>query len=240
MNFCTLGSQPYFKVTLMNVDNVKRLHPGSRFFVGNIGLKPESVNLLKERDCEIIEFPIQKDSPGGNSGRATKRASDLYRFGAFTKALMLLVVLDRVDSVVFMDADAVLIRSFDAPMQKDATVTVRKDDTHGRINSGVLWISNRNLVYDWLQCALYRIITSREMTANQSGLIDAVGRYRVDEVSCDQYNYTTIEKGIPDDVRAVHLKQGRWKNDGLIKKVEEIINEIISKNSQTIRMQNSL
>ena len=220
----------------MNIDNVKRLHPGSRFFVGNIGLTSESADLLKEKGCEIIDFPIQKDHPGGNAKRTTEQAKDLYRFGAFTKALMLLFVLDRVDGVVFMDADAVLIRPFDAPMQKDATVTVRPENPHGRINSGVLWISNRELVYDWLQCALYRIITSREMTANQSGLIDAVGRYRVDEVSCDQYNYTTIEKGIPDDVRAVHLKQGRWKNDGLIKKVEEIINEIISKNSQTIRV----
>ena len=227
MNFCTLGSQPYFKVTLMNVDNVKRLHPESRFFVGDIGLNPESVDLLKKRGCEIIEFPIKKDHPGGNTTQATEQVNDLYRFGAFTKALMLLFVLDRVDSVVFMDADAVLIRPFDAPMTKDATVTVRPENPHGRINSGVLWISNRELVYDWLQCALYRIITSREMTANQSGLIDAVDRYDVDEVPCSKYNYTTIKKGIPCDVRVVHLKSRQWKNHKIIKKVEDYINETL-------------
>lgn len=214
------------RLMLMNVDSIKRLHPDAKFIVGDIGLSGDSVQVLRERGCEVIDFAIKKDGPGGNLRGASDMDSILFRFATFTKAILVARLLASHESVVFMDADAVLIRPLDFPMDKDATVTVREEGKFGRVNSGVFWMSSSDMASDWIQANVYRLLTTQDDVAEQKALIDAMERYDVDEVPCDHYNYPAIEKGVSKDVRVVHLKSGRWKKKEVIDELERIMKGI--------------
>lgn len=226
MIFCTVGSDPYMRLMVMNAKSIKRLHPESEYIVGDIGLSQESRKSLEDLSCEIVPLAVKKDNPMGNKTGHGKEAADMFKFATFTKTILVSKLLARYDSIVFLDADAVLVRPLDFPMRKDATVTVRDETKFGRINSGVFWMSSHDMAIDWIQANVYRLITTDDTVGEQRALLDVAEIYNVDEVRCEQYNYTRIEDGVPDDVRVVHMKTWRWTKSDLVDKLEREVKRI--------------
>jgi hypothetical protein len=139
--------------------------------------------------------------------------------GMLLKAEFIRDQVKHYGKVLFMDGDAILMKPLDVKFDtQDAIVTVRKSN-HGRINSGVVWIQNLDMANEWVELTKNNLNSGHTDYSEQNALLTLVdsGRYKVDELLCSQYNYTTVEKGIPDNVKIVHLKFERMMKTEMVR-----------------------
>lgn len=203
MNFAILTESKYFETTYMNVQQIKRYHPESIIYIGDLGLTDDQ---KKDLNCEIVDLSYISENTD--------------HFKMFMKPLFL---MNLPLAICYMDADVVLMKPLDLQPEKDITVTVR-DSRYGRINSGVFILSDRKLLSDWIQKTVHNLLTTYDRLSEQNALNDIAYNYNMKEVPCDIYNYPKVEKGIPDDVVVVHLKSGRFEDPKMVDIVREKIN----------------
>ena len=197
MIFATLGDKNYYRTIYMNCERIKKFHNASVYIADLGGLSG-------------MEFP-------DNAFVVPFYGLDADWYKMQMKPLFLLYCLQYGD-VCLMDGDAVLIKPLDLFIDGDAIVTVRQS-RHGRINSGVVLCNSIDFASAWMRHALSLYSITDHRLSEQNALIDICdsGFFSVHEVPCDEYNYSSVEKGIPDHVRIVHLKSGRFLKDELIK-----------------------
>ena len=207
MTFATFGDSRYFETMHINVCNTRRIYPKASIYVGDLGLTDSQRSKLSE--CNII--PLTK----------TGSAAEAMLF----KPLFLLRVLSvNPDPVCFIDGDAVLIRKLDLP--KGMIVTVRDHPRKdARINTGVFVLYSVDFITDWIHRIYLLTLEKPGDRWNEQDAFNQVvysNQYPFTEVLCEQYNYTRVEDGIPEDVKIVHLKKKRRFNLKLIKRVCEV------------------
>lgn len=214
MIIVTCGDSKYYETMMLNVQQVRRLHPSARVVVGDLGLVASQVKHFKSKQCEVLNLK----APWNKQDRGYKMQC---------KPLLILWVLMLYnETVLFMDGDAILVREFDLQLTGDAIVTTRTSK-YGRINSGVVVTNSVRFVTEWLHKSISGFWATEDDLSEQNGLIELCDNYfpfkfRVQEVPCRQYNYSAVENGIPEDVRIVHLKSGRHKVPDMIKTVEGV------------------
>ena len=197
MIFATLGDKNYYRTIYMNCERIKKFYDASVYIADLGGLSG-------------MEFP-------DNAFVVPFYGLDADWYKMQMKPLFLMYCLQYGD-VCLMDGDAVLIKPLDLEVTGDAIVTVRQS-RHGRINSGVVLCSSIDFASAWMRRSVSLWHQTGDRLSEQNALIEVcdTGRYEVQEVLCDKYNYPSVEKGIPDHVRIVHLKSGRFLKDELIK-----------------------
>lgn len=125
---------------------------------------------------------------------------------------------------VYIDGDAILIRKLDIKYDADVVVTVRDHPRkNARINNGFFILNNRNFLTDWMNQIERMPGKSRWDEQDAFNIVAYSGKYAIKEVSCEKYNYTRVEDGIPDDVRVVHMKKRRYKNPKLMKRLCDLL-----------------
>lgn len=199
MTFALIGDHQYRQVMKLNISQIRKLHPEADIIVGDLGNN-------SGWECPVIDL----------SGQTERECFMMM------KPLFLLHCVYRYGQTCLMDGDTVLLGRLDV---SGNVVTVR-NSRHGRVNSGVVWADNPAFVSAWLSRAIYRLAgadLSTEQLCEQSALLDVIGDFSVKEVPCDEYNYPKVESGIPDSVKIVHLKSGRFKDPALIQKVKDKI-----------------
>lgn len=197
MQFALIGDHQYRECMELNISQIRKFHPGARIIIGDLGGN-------SDWDLKVVDL----------SGQTEREA-----------LMMMKPVLASVlpYGTILMDGDTVLMKPLDFELDCDAIVTVRKS-RHGRINSGVVGIGSPLFVADWLKNGIKRLAgadISKEQLCEQNALIDTVdsGKFNVKEVPCDVYNYSKVEEGIPEFVKVVHLKSGRFKDHAMMEAV---------------------
>ena len=197
MIFATLGDKNYYRTIYMNCERIKKFHNASVYIADLGGLSG-------------MEFP-------DNAFVVPFYGLDADWYKMQMKPLFLVYCLQYGD-VCLMDGDAILIRPLYLCIDGDAIVTVRKS-RYGRINSGVVFCSSVDFATEWMRRSISLYFQTGDRLSEQNALIDICdsGMYDVREEPCSVYNYSAVENGIPDSVRIVHLKSGRFLKDELIK-----------------------
>ncbi|MFW5945060.1 MAG: hypothetical protein ACOCTU_07345 [Bacteroidota bacterium] len=204
MIFVTLGDSNYYETVKMNVESIHRLHPDAIIVVGDIGFSTPQCDYLEQIATEVTKIKIDR------------RAHFLVR-RSVKLPLILYALSEYREPVCYMDGDTVLIRKMDINIQNHDVVLTTRVSRHGRINTGVFIVNNSEFMVDWIVATSKHLVgvTDKTEMIDQASIYDIIGeksRYAVKEVPCSQYNYTTVENGIPSDVRAVHLKMDRYKS----------------------------
>lgn len=195
MIFATLGDKNYHKTMYMNCERIQKFH-GGKVYIADLGL--DSYDFPD--NAEVISF----------------KGLDADWYKMQMKPLFLLYCLQFGD-VCLMDGDAILVKPLDLHINGDAIVTVRKS-RHGRINSGVVLCRSMDFATEWMRRSISLYFQTGDRLSEQNALIETcdTGRYGVQEIPCDEYNYPSVEKGIPDSVKIVHLKSGRFQKPELV------------------------
>lgn len=202
MTFALIGDYQYREVMEMNVRQIKELHPDSGIVIGDLG---------GNSDWKLPVFDL--------SGQDKREALMMM------KPLFLMFLISRGSGeFCLMDGDMVLMKELDIGC---TTVTAR-ESRHGRLNSGIVVSGDPNFAAEWLKNGIKRLAgadISKEVLCEQNALIDTVdsGKFTANEVPCDIYNYSKVEEGIPDDVKVVHLKSGRFKDPNMVGAVHDHI-----------------
>ena len=196
MNFVTVSDSKYYPMASANVRNIRKLHPDSLVCVGDAGLNPEQVKYLTTIGAAVIKLDMGLTADV--KGKKTLKPIMAFRVLSLTGG-----------PVCLMDGDAILVRPMDINADGfDAVVTIRVSQD-GWLNSGVVILNNTMFVAEWIAETFNNVMHNRGSDfIDQPALIKLCESedYKILHVPCSTYNYTTVEKGIPDDVRAVHLK----------------------------------
>jgi hypothetical protein len=203
MIFALIGDYQYRECMELNISQIRKFHPNAQIVIGDLGGN-------SDWDYMVIDL----------SGQAEREAYMMMK--------PIFFLMNMPTDTILMDGDTVLMDPLDIDWwDYEAVVTVRKSK-HGRINSGVVLSGGYDFASSWLSNGIKRLAgadLSTEQLCEQNALIDTVdsGKFNVKEVPCDVYNYPKVENGIPDSVKIVHLKSGRFKNPELIQIVKNKI-----------------
>lgn len=201
--FALIGDHQYRECMELNISQIRKFHPDANIVIGDLGGN-------SDWDCMVIDL----------SGQTEREALMMMK--------PLFFLMNMPTDTILMDGDAILMKPFDIDWwDYEAVVTVR-ESRHGRINSGVVLSGGYDFAATWLKNGIKRLAgtdISKEQLCEQNALIDTVdsGKFNVKEVPCDVYNYSKVENGIPDSVKIVHLKSGRFKKPELMQKVRECL-----------------
>ena len=203
MTFALIGDWQYRECMELNISQIRKFYAGSKIVIGDLGKNSNwgypVMKLTEQTDRECLMM---------------------------MKPLFLLNCVYQYGQTCLMDGDTVLMQRLDL---SGNVVTVRKS-RHGRINSGVVLADDTDFVNAWLSKAISRLGVANisvEQLCEQNALIDVAdsGKFDIQEVPCEIYNYSSVEKGIPDNVRIVHLKSGRFRKPEMMKTVYEAIDK---------------
>lgn len=217
IQFLIIADESFYKTVYLNCYAIRKFHGDDMIIrIVDIGLTQDQRQELEKNFSVIID-------------RFNNLETKESTFVMILKPLALLQLQRSQVMTVYMDADAILVQKLPFNKMEDriSIIATNRVSDHGRINSGVFFMNGcqRGFLTSWLRRAIYLMSTGFGKLSEQQAFIDIVdeGFYNVQEVSCDQFNFPAIEKGITDDVYIVHLKSRRRFRQKFIDQVQNHI-----------------
>ena len=203
MTFTLIGDKNYRECMRINAAQIERLHPDAKIVIGDLGGN-------SDWPYPVIDL----------SGQTHREAFMMM------KPLLLASLYYGEGGVLLMDGDTILLKPFDLEDALCHAIVTNRQSRHGRLNSGVVFCNDQMFAIHWLKNGIKRMAKGNlhtEQLCEQWALIDTVdqGKFTVKEVPCDIYNYSNVSAGIPDDVRIVHLKSGRYKDTKTMQMIKD-------------------